>query len=103
VIPILNPEKHWVCPNCVAVKVTHEARPHTPFHACRGLKGLTAPFVQEGVKCMVRANEREDYIKKETVQYDGEQRPIMAVETVRDDGNDIAVLAPCASAGMEVS
>jgi hypothetical protein len=102
-IPILNPEKHWVCPNCTQVHITREALPHTPFHACRGLKGLTAPFVEEGVKCKVAVNEREDYVGKEHPQYDGEGRPIMNVETTRDDGNDIAVLAPCAQAGLEIS
>lgn len=96
-VPILNAEQRWECPNCVATDVTHEAQPHTRFHACRGLKGLTAPFVPAGTHCKVEAKEREDYIGKETVTTDGENRPIMRVETTRDDGNDIAVFAPLAT------
>jgi hypothetical protein len=78
-------------------EVTHEAQPHTRFHACRGLKGLTAPMVPEGTRCEVKAVEREDYVGKEIVTVDGDNRPVMAVETVRDDGNDVAVFAPCAT------
>lgn len=93
---ILKPEQRWECPNCELKQVTHEVNPHTRFHACRGLNGLTAPMVPAGTKCEVKANVREDYVGKDDVQFDGEGRPIMAVETVRDDGNDVAVLAPCA-------
>jgi hypothetical protein len=103
-VPILKPERRWECPNCNFKDVTHEARPHTRMHTCRGLKGLTAPMVPEGSDVMVRANVREDYVGKEDVQYDGEGRPIMAVETIRADGsNDIAVLAPCARGGLEAT
>lgn len=92
----LRPERRWECPNCDFTDVTYEVEAHTRFHACRGLKGLAAPMVPAGTRCQVRAKEREDYIGKEMVQYDGEGRPVMAVETIREDGNDIAVLAPCA-------
>jgi hypothetical protein len=60
-------------------------------------------MVPEGMDCDVRAVEREDYIGKEVVTFDGENRPIMAVETVRGDGsNDVAVYAPCASAELRM-
>lgn len=95
-IPILTPEQRWECPNCTQTEVTHETQPHTRFHACRGLKGLTAPYVPAGTRCKVEAVEREDYIGKEDVTYDADNRPIMRVETTRDDGNDVAVFAPCA-------
>lgn len=95
-IPILTPEQRWECPNCTQTEVTHETQPHTRFHACRGLKGLTAPYVPAGTRCKVEAVEREDYIGKEDVTFDGDNRPIMRVETTRDDGNDVAVFAPCA-------
>lgn len=95
-IPILSPEQRWACPNCTATDVTHESQPHTRFHSCRGLKGLSAPFVPAGTRCKVEAVEREDYVGKEVVTTDGEGRPVMAVETTRDDGNDVAVFAPCA-------
>lgn len=98
----LQPEHRWECPNCDLKEVTHEAEPHTRFHACPGLKGLTAPMVAAGTKCKVEAKEREDYVGTEDVTYDGDNRPIMAVETTREDGNDVAVLAPCASAEMRI-
>lgn len=91
-------EVRWSCPNCTATDVTHEAQPHTRFHACRGLRGLTAPMVQAGTRCKVEAVERGDYVGRELVQVDGNGRPVMAIETTRDDGNDLAVLAPCATA-----
>lgn len=96
-LPILNSERHWECPNCTAQDVTHEAKPHTRMHTCRGLRGLTAPMVPAGTRCKVEAVEREDYIKKENVTLDGEGRPIMRVETTRDEGNDVAVFAPVAT------
>jgi hypothetical protein len=95
-VPILNAEQRWECPNCVATDVTHEAQPHTRYHACRGLKGLTAPMVPAGTRCKVEAVEREDYVGNQILTYDGENRPIMRVETTREDGNDVAVFAPLA-------
>jgi hypothetical protein len=96
-IPLLNPEQRWECPNCPQTHVTNDARPHTPFHDCRGLKGLTAPFVTAGRKVKVEALEREDYVGNEMVQVDGDGRPVMSVQTTHDDGTDLAVLAPCAT------
>ena len=88
----------WECPNCPAVDRTTEAEPHTRFHTCQGLKGLTAPMVPAGTKAKVEAVERGDYVGSELVTVDGDGRPVMAVETTRDDGNDVAVFAPCATA-----
>ncbi|GGR51950.1 hypothetical protein [Streptomyces roseolus] len=102
-VPILTAEQRWECPNCTQTDVTYETKPHTRFHTCRGLKGLTAPFVPAGTRCKVEAVEREDYVGKEAVTLDGEQRPIMRVETTRDDGNDVAVLAPCANSRSGVN
>jgi len=98
VTPLLVRESRWECPNCPATDVTHEAEPHTRFHACRGLNGLTAPMVPAGTKCKVEAVEREDYINGDLVHTDGEGRPVMSVITTRDDGQDCAVFAPCANA-----
>lgn len=95
---LLTPERRWECPNCPATHVTREARPHTPFHACAGLRGLTAPFVPAGTKAKVEAVERGDYVGQEQVQADGEGRPVMSVVTTREDGQDCAVLAPTATA-----
>lgn len=96
---LLTPEQRWECPNCSLEQVTHEAAPHSRFHACRGLRGLTAPMVPAGTRCKVERVEREDYVGGDLVTVDGEGRPVMAVETTRDDGTDLAVFAPCAEAG----
>jgi len=97
-VPVLAaPERRWECPNCPAEDVTREAQPHSRFHNCPGLAGLSAPMVPAGTKAKVEAVEREDYIGAEDVQYDGNGRPIMSVVTERWDGsNDVAVLAPTA-------
>jgi hypothetical protein len=96
-IPILIPQQLWECPNCDATHVTHESEPHTAFHVCRGLRGLTAPFIPAGTKAKVEAVERGDYVGQDMVQTDGEGRPVMAVVTTRDEGQDCAVYAPTAT------
>lgn len=100
---LLAPTQWWGCPNCDATDVTHLPADAVAsrFHACRGLRGLTAPMVPAGTRCKVEALEREDYINGDHVTVDGEGRPVMAVETTRDDGTDRAVFAPCAVAGRE--
>lgn len=98
---LLARETHWVCPNCTLTQVTYDPRPHSRMHICRGLRGLTAPMVEDGVRCKVEANDREDYVNGDIVQTDGEGRPVMSIETTRDDGNDLAVLAPCATASTK--
>jgi len=91
----------WVCPNCSQQSVTHEARPHIRYHTCFGLRGLSAPFVQAGVKCKVEARDREDYVGKDIVQTDAYGRPVMSIVTTRDDGQDCMVLAPTATMRAE--
>lgn len=98
-IPLLVPERRWECPNCTLLDVTHEAQPHTRFHACKGLHGLTAPMVPAGTKAKITTQEREDYIGTDRVQLH-EGRPIMAVVTERDNGEDRAVFAPTATGGI---
>lgn len=101
-IPNLSSEHRWACPNCTATHVTHEQRPHTPFHTCPGLRGITAPYVAAGTRAKVETREREDYVGRELVTTDGDGRPVMSVVTTRDDGsNDVAVMAPCATATSE--
>jgi hypothetical protein len=100
-VPLLRPEQRWECPNCDLTQVTHESAPHTRFHACPGLRGLTAPMVPAGTRAKVEAVVRDDYVGREIVQYDGEGVPVSFVVTTRDDGNDVAVLAPCATARID--
>lgn len=93
--PLIDPpEWRWVCTRCTHTWVTREARPHTPFHPCAGLKGLTAPMTREGERVHVVVREREDYVGDELVTRDEDGRPVMSVVVERDDGNDVAVFAP---------
>lgn len=98
---LITPVNRWTCPNCPAEDVTHEPRPHTRFHVCRGLRGLTAPMLPAGTKAKVEAHEREDYVGREIVQTDAYGRPVMSVVTTRDDGQDCVVFAPTAIARTE--
>lgn len=96
-IPVLNAQRHWECPNCTFTDVTQEVAPHSRFHACRGLRGLTSPMVPAGTRARVSAVDREDYVGSEIVQTDGEGKPVMSIVTEREDGQDCAVLAPLAT------
>lgn len=99
-VPILAaPERRWECPNCPAADVTSVAEPHTRFHHCPAL-GISAPMVPAGIRAKVEAVEREDYIGSELVQVNDQGRPIAAVVTTRDDGNDVAVYAPTAQLNL---
>ena len=98
-IPLLRPTHLWECRLCGKVDVTHEARPHSRFHACPKMRGLTTPMYPPGTKAKVEAREREDYIGTEMVQLDPERgRPVAQVVTTRDDGEDVIVFAPTATA-----
>lgn len=90
------PEHRWECPNCTAQDVTREQRPHQRMHHCRGLAGLLVPMVPAGTRARVVAREREDYIGRELVQFDGNGRPIAAAVITRDDGEDAVMYAPTA-------
>lgn len=102
-VPLLRKETRWYCPNCTTEAVTVEARPHSQFHSCKGMKGIVAPLVEVGTKAKVEAREREDYLGRDNgkVRLDGEGRPIMSVVTTRDGGQDTAVFAPVATASKE--
>lgn len=103
-IPIVRPVNRWVCPACLKEDVTHEARPHSRFHICPKLRYLTAPMVPAGTKAKVELREREDYVNGDKVQLDPERkRPVMSIVTTRDNGQDVAVFAPTATASGEVS
>lgn len=99
-VPIFQSETRWECPNCDFTDVTHNVGPHSRYHPCAGLKGLSAPMVPEGVKAKVEAVEREDYVDGDLPQYDGDGVPIMAIVTIRDEGEDCTVLAPTTQASF---
>lgn len=94
------PERRWECPNCPHADVTREHNPHTRYHSCRGLRGLSVPMVAAGTRCKIEAVERGDYIGGDHVQTCGEGRPVMSVITTRDDGQDCTVYAPVATASV---
>lgn len=97
-IPILDPIRHWYCPNCHLEDTTKEARPHMRMHTCPKLRMLSAPMLAKGTAAKVEAHDREDYIGKEMVQKDASGRPIMSIVTTRDEGQDCMVFAPTATA-----
>jgi predicted RNA-binding Zn-ribbon protein involved in translation (DUF1610 family) len=99
IIPLIEPPvTEWYCPNCGLTDQTRQAGPHSRFHTCPKLRGLTAPMVQKGVAARVTAHDREDYVNGELVQVDGNGRPIMSINVQRDEGNDVVVFAPTARA-----
>jgi hypothetical protein len=54
-----------------------------------------SPLIPVTVKGESRIVERQDYVGRETVQLDSNGRPVMAVMTTRDDGEDCTIYAPC--------
>ena len=88
--------QEWHCPNCDAKATTVTDK--LPMHHCGGTRGLMHPLVRSGVQCKVEVVEREDYIGREMVQTDEHDRPVMAVVTTRDDGQDCTIYAPTAYA-----
>jgi hypothetical protein len=98
---LLRTDRLWSCHRCNFTDVTHEAQPHTRYHPCPALEGLSMPMVEAGSHVKVTIVEREDYVGSETVTTVG-GRPIMSVVTQREDGsNDVAVFAPRANAKLE--
>ncbi len=92
-IPIL--QKRWECANrCGASAQTGDAK--TPMHPCKNMAGLMTPLVPLGTRAKVEAVERQDFVGREQVQTDANGRPVMAVVTTRDDGQDCTVFAPTA-------
>lgn len=98
---LLKVTTFWFCPNCKFEDVTSEVRPHTRFHNCVALAGISAPMFPKGTKVKVTAVEREDYIgPDQLVRRDANGRPIMSVITEREDGTDVMVFAPTALARL---
>lgn len=89
-------EQRWECPACGQQAVT-VGEPNR-YHACPKMHGMTTPMVIAGTHAKVEAHEREDYIRDENVQLDGEGRPVMNVTVTRDEGQDVVVFAPTATA-----
>ena len=98
---LIAPERHLSCPNCSGTLVSRDPNPaHQVFHSCPGLRGLTAPMVEDGTACKVEVVQREDYTNGDVVPRDGEGNVVMAVRTTRDGGEDLLAFAPTAHGSM---
>ena len=93
---MMRTEHRWECPNCDLTDVTHEPRPHSRMHDCRGLLGLSVPMVPAGTRCKVELTEREDSTNGDLVQLGPDGVPYMSAITTRDEGQDCTVYAPVA-------
>lgn len=100
-VPQLRRETRWECPSCGLLDVTYETAPHTRFHSCGALRGLTAPMVVAGTRAEHRVNDRQDYEGSDIAQRDDSGRVVMSVTTVRDDGQDVTILAPTVVVSVE--
>ncbi len=103
--PILTRVIDWYCPNCGKTDQTREIKPHSRFHICPRLHGLTAPMLQAGVKAKVSAHLREDYEGADTGRLTlapETGKPVQSIITERDHGQDVAVFAPIANASGDI-
>ena len=99
-IPILEPPvSEWYCPQCGFTDQTRIAGPHQRWHTCPKLRMMSAPMLPKGTPGTFLIHEPEGYVGAELVQTDPELgRPIMSIETIRDEGTDLLVFAPTATA-----
>lgn len=102
---ILAASEDWTCQFCWYTEQTPKlalapGEVATRFHPCPAQGGLTTPLKPAGVRCEVRPVQRGDYVGAELVQRGRQGQTPMAFETIRDDGNDVAVLAACATAEL---
>ena len=101
-IPILATHKDWYCPQCGLTDQTSDPRIAVPLHPCPKLRGLMTPMLQKGIAGKIELHEREDYVAGELVQRDPERgRPVMSMETTRDEGTDLRVYLPTATASAK--
>jgi hypothetical protein len=100
-VPILAPVvRSWYCPAC-KLSVTKPVRMdgyHSEMHICPKMSFLLAPMLPAGTKGKLERHEPEDYVGRQLVRVDGNGRPAMNITTVRDDGQDVVVFAPTATA-----
>lgn len=89
----------WWCPQCDSAARTYDSR--LPMHPCHGLGGLMTPLIPVTSKGESRKVEREDYVGRQSVQLDTDNRPVMSVVTTRDDGEDCTIYAPCVSMAVK--
>lgn len=82
----------WECPSC-----GKEARVGAEYgqvvHQCPKLGGLTTPYVRKGVKAKHELVMRQDYANGDLIPRDDQGRAVMAINTIRDNGQDATVFA----------
>lgn len=88
----------WTCPNKCGQTFESDRILPNRFHTCPKLRMMTAPLVPQGTSAKVTLREREDYVGRDIVQTDATGRPVMSIVTTRDNGNDVVVFAPTATA-----
>lgn len=90
----------WECAEqCGAAARTVDSK--IPHHPCPNHGGVMLALVRKGTKAAYVPVPREDDVRDEVIQPVRERRRgqvLMAIDTVRDDGYDRAVLAPTATA-----
>jgi len=98
-IPILAPHEYY-CPNCgVSSRLPFPKPRQTHMHTCPKLRYLSAPLLPRGMAAKVEIVERGDYVGRETPQLDPDRgRPVQSIVTTRDNGQDVIVFAPVATA-----
>lgn len=90
--------RDWYCPACKKTDRTNDDGVGTRFHVCPKMRFLSTPMVLAGVSAKLLLREREDYVGKEKVRLDPErQRPVMSLDTIRDNGKDSIIFAPTAT------
>jgi hypothetical protein len=100
---VIDAQRRWQCNTCGRLHVTQASTEgvQTPLHQCAALAGTWVPFVPAGSGAVIRVEERQDYIGKDTVFHDTNGRPIMSVYTMREDGEDCHILAPTTNMTFE--
>ena len=83
----------WHCPNC---NVPHVRGPSdlqgVMLHACPGKGGVSCPMIPLGTRAEIVLLAREDYEGTERgLMHHEDGRSIMAVKTVRDEGEDVVI------------
>lgn len=91
----------WQCPSCGQEKQVAGVYGKV-VHRCPKLGGLVTPYVRKGVSAKHEARLREDYENGDLVQRDDAGRPVMSIVTTRDNGQDVRVFAPTATAKARV-
>lgn len=91
--------RHWECLSCDVTDVTPASTPNR-MHTCRAL-GLDLPLVPAGTRGENRIIRPQGYVSGMGHQVDLEGRPVAAVETWREDGQDCAVMLNTVTVGVQ--